>query len=126
MQEHHGSEYRPLRIFGNQAQVALSLRSPDRFSLLVTAALCSGWGRGSEVESNLPNDTQQGSSRAGRSALFFLYRILWLTYQAVPEEGDTVPGVWEGTEPLDSEWSTVLGMGLYQPGVNLTSEPRDQ
>ena len=68
--------------------------------MLVTAALCSGWGRGSEVESNLPNDTQQGSSRAGRSALFFLYRILWLTYQAVPEEGDTVPGVREGQSLL--------------------------
>lgn len=40
---------------------------------------------------------------------------------------------WEGTEPLDSEWSTVLGRGLYQPGVSVNHslsseacEPRDR
>lgn len=132
MREHHSSEYRPLWIFGNQTQVALSLRSPvvSPFPSLQVCVAGGAEAVRSHEESSLPRDAQQGSSRAGRRALFSCIASSGSHTRQSQKEGTLRLGSWEGTEPLDSEWSTVLGIGLYQPGVSvnhsLTSEPRDQ
>ena len=82
--------------------------------------------------STLPNDTRQGSSRTGGELCSSCITSSGSHTRQPQKKLMLRLWSWEGTEPLDSERSTVLGRGLYQPGMSVNHslsseacEPRD-